>query len=127
MGANWHQRRTRTVVDGIGSAVLVNPVVAVLDDGPAEFFEGCLSVDGYRAIVPRARRVRVRALDRAGQAFERDATGWYARIIQHEVDHLAGRLYLSRMLPGTFVSASSAAQHWTHVPISEAKQQPTGS
>jgi peptide deformylase len=101
--------------------VLVNPVVDVLDATPAEFFEGCLSVDGYRAIVPRARRVRVRALDREGQPFDREATGWYARIIQHEVDHLAGRLYVTRMLPETFVSATSAARYWTQVSIDEAK------
>ena len=106
--------------------VLVNPMVEVLDAAPAEFFEGCLSVDGYRAIVPRARRVRVRALDRAGQPFEREATGWYARIVQHEVDHLAGRLYLTRMLPQTFVSGASAAAHWTQLPIDEAKRKLLG-
>jgi peptide deformylase len=107
--------------------VLVNPVVEVLDDGDvAEFFEGCLSVDGYRAIVPRARRVRVRGLDHHGESFEREASGWYARIIQHEVDHLAGRLYVERMLPRTFVTAS-AAMHWAALPIDEAKRQLNGS
>jgi peptide deformylase len=102
---------------------LINPILEVVDPGPAEFFEGCLSVDGYRAIVPRARRVRVRALDRAGEPFEREASGWYARILQHEVDHLAGRLYLERMLPRTFVSAASAAQRWTSLPIEEVKRR----
>jgi peptide deformylase len=102
--------------------VLVNPIVDVLDPTPAEFFEGCLSVEGYRAIVPRARRVRVRALDRFGQAVEREASGWYARIVQHETDHLAGRLYLERMLPRTFVSAASAPT-WIAMPIDEAKRR----
>lgn len=101
--------------------VLVNPSLVVEDPTAAEFFEGCLSVDGYRAIVPRARRVRVAALDRLGQPFERQASGWYARILQHEVDHLAGRLYLERMLPRTFVSAA-AAQRFTAMSVKEAKQ-----
>jgi len=103
--------------------VLINPILETVDPTPAEFFEGCLSVDGYRAIVPRARRVRVRGLDRDGQPVEREASGWYARILQHEVDHLAGRLYLERMLPRTFVSAASAAQTWTGLPIDEAKRR----
>jgi peptide deformylase len=102
--------------------VLINPTLAIEDPTPAEFFEGCLSVDGYRAIVPRARSVRVSALDRHGEPFERQAIGWYARILQHEIDHLEGRLYLERMLPGTFVSAASVSQHWSQLPIAEAKR-----
>jgi peptide deformylase len=102
--------------------VLINPTLIVDDPTPAEFFEGCLSVDGYRAIVPRARRVRLLAQDRSGQPFERDASGWYARILQHEVDHLTGRLYLERMLPRTFVSAASVTQHWSKLPIDETKR-----
>lgn len=105
--------------------VLVNPVLEAIDPRAAEFFEGCLSVDGYWAIVPRARRVRVRAWDRFGQPLEREASGWYARIVQHEVDHLAGRLYLERMLPRTFVSAASAAQLWTRLPVDEARRRLT--
>jgi peptide deformylase len=101
--------------------VLVNPRLSVVDATPAEFFEGCLSVDGYRAIVPRARGVHVRALDRFGQPFERAAHGWYARILQHEIDHLDGRLYLQRMLPQTFVTATSAAHEWGKLPVPEAK------
>jgi peptide deformylase len=103
--------------------VLVNPVVSVVDAVPAEFFEGCLSVDGFRAIVPRASRVHVSALDRLGQPLEIDATGWYARIVQHEVDHLGGRLYIERMYPRTFVNAASALQQWTKLPIDEARRR----
>jgi peptide deformylase len=108
----------------IETQVLVNPTL-VVEDGPttAEFFEGCLSVDGYRAIVPRARSVRLKALDRHGQPVEREATGWYARILQHEIDHLNGRLYLEHMLPRTFVSAASAAHEWTKLPIAEVKRR----
>jgi peptide deformylase len=106
----------------IQAQVLVNPTLIVDEGELAEYFEGCLSVDAYRAIVPRARRVRVQALDRFGEPFERDASGWYARILQHEVDHLAGRLYLERMLPRTFVTATSYAQRWSKAPIEEAKR-----
>jgi peptide deformylase len=101
---------------------LINPSLIVDNAAVAEFFEGCLSVDGYRAIVPRAQRVRVQALDRFGEPFEREASGWYARILQHEVDHLAGRLYLERMLPRTFVSAASVAGQWSNLPIDTVKQ-----
>jgi peptide deformylase len=106
----------------IAPHVLINPTLIVVDPTPAEFFEGCLSVDGYRAIVPRARRVRLLAEDRTGTPFEREATGWYARILQHEIDHLAGRLYVARMLPCTFVSAASLTQHWSNLSIDETKR-----
>jgi peptide deformylase len=106
----------------IETHVLINPTLLDAGDELAEYFEGCLSVDGYRAIVPRRRRIRVRALDRFGQAVEREANGWYARILQHEVDHLDGRLYVERMLPRTFVSAASYSQQWSKLPVAEAKR-----
>lgn len=106
----------------IAPHVLVNPVLVVDDLSPVEFFEGCLSIDGYRAIVLRARSLHVRAMDRFGEPFERTARGWYARILQHEVDHLDGRLYVERMLPRTFVSATSAAERWTKLPVDEARR-----
>jgi peptide deformylase len=105
----------------IETHVLINPTLIEDGDELAEYFEGCLSVDFYRAIVPRRRRIRVHALDRFGQAFEREASGWYARILQHEVDHLDGRLYVERMLPRTFVSAASYSQQWSKLPVAEAK------
>ena len=103
--------------------VLVNPVLTVEDAAQAEFFEGCLSVDGYRAIVPRARSVRVRALDQDGEQFERVAVGWYARILQHEIDHLDGRLYIERMRPRTFVTAENGRIFWSEVPVAEVLQR----
>lgn len=102
--------------------VLINPVLTYNADEQKDFFEGCLSVDGYRAIVPRKRRIRVSALDRSGQPFEREATGWYARILQHEVDHLDGQLYIERMLPQTFISSSSYTANFAQLPIAEAKR-----
>ena len=92
--------------------VLINPELTVVDATPAEWFEGCLSVDGYRAIVPRAVAVHVRAIDRDGEPFEVDATGWHARILQHEIDHLDGCLYVDRMLTRTLVDSGSYSERW---------------
>jgi len=79
--------------------VFINPQI-VERDGDAEFEEGCLSVPGIYAPVTRARRVRVRALDRDGKPFEIQAEGLLAVCIQHEIDHLDGKVfvdYLSRL------------------------------
>jgi len=84
--------------------VLVNPTLEVLEPDEAVYFEGCLSVEGYVAVVPRARSVRVTALDRTGQHVSYAAHGWHARILQHETDHLLGKLYTDRMLPASFTS-----------------------
>lgn len=73
---------------------LVNPVVTAIGLERRSFYEGCLSVAGYTAVVSRFRSVRVSALDRHGIPFEREFTGWPARIVQHETDHLNGILYL---------------------------------
>jgi peptide deformylase len=106
----------------VEAEVLVNPVLAVEDDSPVEHFEGCLSVDGYRAVVPRARGVRVTAWDRHGRPVEHSAVGWYARILQHEVDHLDGIIYVDRMLTRSFVSGSSTTP-WGRLPITEVKER----
>jgi peptide deformylase len=84
--------------------VIVNPRLEVLESEPAVFYEGCLSVPGYLAQVPRALSVRVEALDHRGEPVLIEARGWYARILQHEIDHLAGNLYIDRMDPRTFAS-----------------------
>src|SRR5581483_4840571 len=77
--------------------VIVNPEIELEDGAPVEFFEGCLSVAGFTAVVARARRVQVRCLDHRGKSRTIQAAGWYARILQHEIDHLAGTLYTDRM------------------------------
>jgi peptide deformylase len=84
--------------------VIANPQLEVVDPGPAVFAEGCLSVPGYVAQVGRALAVRVSALDHHGQPITIDASGWYARILQHEIDHLQGRLYVDRMDSRTFAA-----------------------
>jgi len=82
--------------------VIINPKLTVLDDQSVEFFEGCLSVEGFSAEVDRALNVRVECLNERGEEVTIDAHGWYARILQHEIDHLNGTLYIDRMKTRTF-------------------------
>jgi peptide deformylase len=93
--------------------VLINPRLVVEDPTPVEFHEGCLSVSGYSALVSRARGVRVEALDESGAPVSISARGWYARILQHEVDHLDGALYLDRMETRSFTTIENHRRHWT--------------
>lgn len=103
--------------------VIINPTVTLLDeDETAEFFEGCLSMAGYTAVVPRSRRVRVQCLDHKSKAQTINASGWYARILQHEIDHLHGNIYTDRMYPRTLMTAENLQRHWKDKPISEACQ-----
>jgi peptide deformylase len=77
--------------------VLCNPVIEPIGDEVVDGWEGCLSVPGLRGVVPRHARVRYRGFDATGQAIEREADGFHARVVQHECDHLIGRLYPTRM------------------------------
>jgi peptide deformylase len=77
--------------------VLVNPVLEPIGDAMVEGWEGCLSVPGLRGLVPRWDRIRYRGFDETGRAIEREAEGFHARVVQHECDHLIGRLYPTRM------------------------------
>jgi peptide deformylase len=84
--------------------VIVNPRLTIVEPGPARFYEGCLSVPDFVAQVPRAAAVRVDALDHRGEPVTIQAAGWYARILQHEIDHLRGTLYIDRMDTRSFAS-----------------------
>jgi peptide deformylase len=77
--------------------VLLNPVIEPLGDEVEEGWEGCLSVPGLRGVVPRHARIRYRGVDVRGEVIEREAEGFHARVVQHECDHLIGRLYPTRM------------------------------
>ncbi len=77
--------------------VLCNPVIEALDDEWVDGWEGCLSVPGLRGVVPRHVRIRYRGFDAKGEAIEREVDGFHARVVQHECDHLIGRLYPTRM------------------------------
>ena len=77
--------------------ILLNPVIEPLSDEKVRGWEGCLSVPGLRGVVPRYRRIRYRGVDPDGAPVEREAEGFHARVVQHECDHLIGRLYPSRI------------------------------
>jgi peptide deformylase len=77
--------------------VLVNPIITALDEDRVDGWEGCLSVPDLRGVVQRLTRLRLDAFDRNGKAYSLDAQGFFARVIQHECDHLDGRVYLDRM------------------------------
>lgn len=74
--------------------VIINPLLTIIDPTKMLFFEGCLSVAGICRITPRAKSVRVECLDGKANKKIIQATGWYARILQHEIDHLNGKLYV---------------------------------
>jgi peptide deformylase len=76
---------------------IINPEVAIVGRDSVEDWEGCLSIPDVRGRVPRAREIRVKALDRDGRRIELTARGFTARVIQHETDHLDGVLFLDRM------------------------------
>jgi peptide deformylase len=99
--------------------VLANPQLEVLDATPMEFFEGCLSLSGFSAIVPRALAVRVSALDHQGDPVTLEARGWAARILQHEIDHLNGTIYIDRMRSRTFSSQTNFSRHWADKDVEE--------
>jgi peptide deformylase len=81
----------------VPQTVLINPVIEPLGDEMTEGWEGCLSVPGLRGVVPRFARIRYRGFDPQGRPIEREADGFHARVVQHECDHLIGRLYPTRM------------------------------
>jgi peptide deformylase len=94
-------RRARERVD-VPLAVIVNPVLRFLGKEKVTFSEGCLSVPGYAAEVARFREVEVTGLTPDGDPYGWTVSGWPARILQHEVDHLEGTLYVDRMSSRTF-------------------------
>lgn len=83
--------------DAIPLMVIINPIILSKSDNQLECWEGCLSVPDMRAFVPRSSSLLVSGLDRFGQPLEIEANGFLARIIQHEVDHLEGTVYLDRL------------------------------
>jgi peptide deformylase len=82
--------------------VLINPRIVHSSEQTVEFPEGCLSLAGFSAIVPRAAQIQVECINEKGQPRTLEASGWYARILQHEIDHLRGNIYIDRMDARTF-------------------------
>lgn len=92
--------------------MIINPKLSFLDNSSAQFFEGCLSVAGFSAIVDRALNVRVECLNEHGEEITINAQGWYARILQHEIDHLNGTLYVDLMKTRTLTTAENMFRFW---------------
>ena len=102
---------------------IINPAIEEMGDEKPEFFEGCLSLSGFSALVPRSRAVRVTCLDERGQHKVIEASGWYARILQHEIDHLNGTLYIDRMRTRSFTSMENLTEFWKGKPVNEIKSE----
>ncbi len=102
--------------------VLVNPVVRPIGDARATFFEACLSVGGYGALVERSLEVEASGLDEHGAQVSLRARGWPARILQHEHDHLEGTLYVDRMLTRSFATIEQARARFAGKPVEEIKR-----
>ena len=93
-------------------SVLVNPEITLLGDRRADVMEGCMSVGDIAAVVARHWSVHLRALDLEGNLIEGDYQGWPARILQHEIDHLDGVLFVDRMEPRTLTRYTSLGELW---------------
>ncbi|SNX88364.1 peptide deformylase [Streptomyces sp. TLI_55] len=111
-------RGSRAVLEARGRAplpfhVLVNPTCRAEGDSLASFFEGCLSVPGWQAVVARHARVRLRGQDEHGRKIDEVFTGWPARIVQHECDHLDGTLYLDVAQPRSLSTNEAVAERWS--------------
>ncbi|WP_320779348.1 peptide deformylase [Streptomyces sp. CRN 30] len=93
--------------------VLINPAYEAEGEERAAFFEGCLSVPGWQAVVARHARVRLRGQDEHGTALDEVVGGWPARIVQHETDHLRGTLYLDVAEPRSLSTNEAVAERWS--------------
>jgi peptide deformylase len=81
----------------VPETVLINPSITPLDPTEEDGWEGCLSVPGLRGVVPRFARIRYTGVDAEGRPIDREAEGFHARVVQHECDHLIGKLYPMRV------------------------------
>ena len=104
--------------DGFPRTVLINPKIVFYGPKQVENWEGCLSVDGLRGKVTRPSVVRVQALDRHGKSLDIEADGLYAVCIQHEMDHLIGKVFLDRMTDmSTLTQLPEFTKYWQHDPV----------
>ncbi|MCC2309663.1 peptide deformylase [Cellulomonas sp. zg-Y338] len=96
--------------------VLVNPRYTAIGEERAAFYEGCLSVEGYQAVVARPRLVRLTGADETGAVLDEVVSGWPARIVQHETDHLGGTLYVDRALLRSLAATDDLGGSWAAEP-----------
>ena len=106
--------------------VVINPKITFHKGAQREFFEGCLSLAGFTAVVERAAKVKVECLDHRGQPKVIEASGWYARILQHEIDHLHGTLYIDRMHTRSFMSVDNFNRYWKDKRVDEVAKSAGG-
>jgi peptide deformylase len=97
--------------------VIINPEITIVEHENLDFYEGCLSLAGFSAVVPRPRKVSVAYLDEHAQPRSVHASGWYARILQHEIDHLHGTMYIDRMRSRSFTSLDNWNRFWKKKPV----------
>jgi len=109
--------------DSVPFHVIINPKIRATGTKKLEFFEGCLSLAGFTAIVARHRSVRVDCLDEHGKPRVIEASGWYARILQHEIDHLQGNLYIDRMHSRSFGSLENFGRLWKEKSMDEIRKE----
>jgi peptide deformylase len=103
--------------------VFINPTLTPIGDEKVTFFEGCLSVAGFAGLVERWREVEVSGLDEKGQPQTWRVKGWPARILQHEVDHLNGTLYVDRMLTRSFGTLPQVKARFGGKPIADVRRE----
>jgi len=113
----YHQKMTQAQMterqrQPVPFHVVINPRIHWSEETTAEFFEGCLSIAGYAAMVPRSTAVTVEFLNERADPVKVEARGWYARILQHEIDHLAGVLYIDRMHSRTLTTVENMERFW---------------
>jgi peptide deformylase len=117
MGASQAEERQR---EPVPFHVLINPTISLVGEDTVEFFEGCLSLGGFIGVVRRSLAVRVDALNERAEPVAIEAHGWYARILQHEIDHLQGTLFIDRMRTRSFMSVDNHARYWKDIPVEHA-------
>lgn len=129
-----HESLCIAVIESHGSrgdiplTVLVNPDVTILDEKLIEDWEGCLSIPELRGRVPRFRKLRVDALDRHGNKLEFIAEDFFARVVQHEFDHLMGKVYIDRMRDfQTLTHLAEFQRYWVPEPSPPVKKSREGS
>ncbi len=104
---------------GFALKVFINPELKLLGTATATFYEGCLSVDGFAALVERRLEAEITGLDRHGAPQTWRVSGWPARILQHEVDHLEGTLYIDRMQSRTFTHGNQEPSPFEGLSVAE--------
>lgn len=99
--------------------VIINPRLYLEEGEPTEFFEGCLSVPDILGVVPRAKSVRVECLNEKAEPVVIHAKGWYARILQHEIDHLNGTVFLDRAVMSCATTTDNYVKLWSKKSVHE--------